>query len=180
MINGSDEGRHIDTLRTTIKNFASTVSLDDTNTHKVVIIDEADYMNADSVQPALRNFIETFYKNCRFIFTCNFKNKIIPALHSRCTCIDFRITNGQKVKTATAFMLRLIKLLDDEQIGYDKKVIAEKEKFVDSLNDVLNNDQIVLYNVFGREMLGEAKERMRDQRKRGKNMGGFKGKRKRW
>ena len=93
IINGSDEGRHIDTLRTTIKNFASTVSLDESNTHKVVIIDEADYMNADSVQPALRNFIETFYKNCRFIFTCNFRNKIIPALHSRCTVIDFRITN---------------------------------------------------------------------------------------
>ena len=89
IINGSDEGRHIDTLRTTIKNFASTVSLDESNTHKVVIIDEADYMNADSVQPALRNFIETFYKNCRFIFTCNFRNKIIPALHSRCTVIDF-------------------------------------------------------------------------------------------
>ena len=79
IINGSDEGRHIDTLRTTIKNFASTVSLDESNTHKVVIIDEADYMNADSVQPALRNFIETFYKNCRFIFTCNFRNKITPA-----------------------------------------------------------------------------------------------------
>jgi len=125
IINGSDEGRHIDTLRTTIKNFASSVSLDGNSNHKVVIIDEADYMNPDSVQPALRNFIETFYKNCRFIFTCNFKNKIIPALHSRCTVIDFRITNGQKVKTATAFMLRLIKLLDEEQIGYDKKVIAE-------------------------------------------------------
>ena len=80
IINGSDEGRHIDTLRTTIKNFASTVSLDEGANHKVVIIDEADYMNADSVQPALRNFIETFYKNCRFIFTCNYKNKIIPAL----------------------------------------------------------------------------------------------------
>ena len=77
IINGSDEGRHIDTLRTTIKNFASTVSLDESNTHKVVIIDEADYMNVDSVQFALRNFIETFYKNCRFIFTCNFRNKII-------------------------------------------------------------------------------------------------------
>ena len=125
MINGSDEGRHIDTLRTTIKNFASTVSLDDTNTHKVVIIDEADYMNADSVQPALRNFIETFYKNCRFIFTCNFKNKIIPALHSRCTCIDFRITNGQKVKTATAFLGRLGEILKSENIEYDKRVLAE-------------------------------------------------------
>ena len=125
IINGSDEGRHIDTLRTTIKNFASTVSLDESNTHKVVIIDEADYMNADSVQPALRNFIETFYKNCRFIFTCNFKNKIIPALHSRCTVIDFRITNGQKVKTASAFMKRLGELLKAENIEYDNKVLAE-------------------------------------------------------
>ena len=125
IINGSDEGRHIDTLRTTIKNFASTVSLDESNTHKVVIIDEADYMNADSVQPALRNFIETFYKNCRFIFTCNFRNKIIPALHSRCTVIDFRITNGQKVKTATAFLKRLGELLKAENIEYDNKVLAE-------------------------------------------------------
>ena len=125
IINGSDEGRHIDTLRTTIKNFASTVSLDESSTHKVVIIDEADYMNADSVQPALRNFIETFYKNCRFIFTCNFRNKIIPALHSRCTVIDFRITNGQKVKTATAFLKRLGELLKAENIEYDNKVLAE-------------------------------------------------------
>ena len=125
IINGSDEGRHIDTLRTTIKNFASTVSLDESSTHKVVIIDEADYMNADSVQPALRNFIETFYKNCRFIFTCNFKNKIIPALHSRCTVIDFRITNGQKVKTASAFMKRLGELLKAENIEFDNRVLAE-------------------------------------------------------
>jgi DNA polymerase III delta prime subunit len=125
IINGSDEGRHIDTLRTTIKNFASTVSLDDTKNHKVVIVDEADYMNPDSVQPALRNFMESFHKNCRFIFTCNFKNKIIPALHSRCTVIDFRITNGQKVKTAQAFLKRLGTVLDDESIEYDKKVLAE-------------------------------------------------------
>ncbi len=125
IINGSDEGRHIDTLRTTIKNFASSVSLDGNSNHKVVIIDEADYMNPDSVQPALRNFIETFYKNCRFIFTCNFKNKIIPALHSRCTCIDFRITNGQKIKTATAFMGRLSDVLKKEHIEFDKKVLAE-------------------------------------------------------
>ena len=89
IINGSDEGRQIDTLRTKIKSFASTVSLDKNARHKVIIVDEADYMNADSVQPALRNFIETFYKNCRFIFTCNFKNKIIPALHSRCSVVDF-------------------------------------------------------------------------------------------
>ena len=125
IINGSDEGRHIDTLRTTIKNFASSVSLDGNSNHKVVIIDEADYMNPDSVQPALRNFIETFYKNCRFIFTCNFKNKIIPALHSRCTVIDFRITNGQKVKTATAFLKRLGEILKTENIEYDNKVLAE-------------------------------------------------------
>ena len=125
IINGSDEGRHIDTLRTTIKNFASSVSLEGGSNHKVVIIDEADYMNADSVQPALRNFIETFYKNCRFIFTCNFRNKIIPALHSRCTVIDFRITNGQKVKTATAFLKRLGDVLKAENIEFDNKVLAE-------------------------------------------------------
>ena len=125
MINGSDEGRHIDTLRTQIKNFASTVSLEESNKHKIVIIDEADYMNPDSVQPALRNFIETFYKNCRFIYTCNFKNKIIRALHSRCTVIDFRITNGQKVQTATALLERLMTILKEEHISADKKVVAE-------------------------------------------------------
>ena len=125
IINGSDEGRHIDTLRTTIKNFASSVSLDGNSNHKVVIIDEADYMNADSVQPALRNFIETFYNNCRFIFTCNYVNKIIPALHSRCTVINFQITNGQKVKTAMAFMKRLEGVLKDENIEFEKKVLGE-------------------------------------------------------
>jgi len=125
IINGSDEGRHIDTLRNNIKNFASTVSLTETAGHKVVIIDEADYMNPESVQPALRNFIETFYKNCRFIFTCNYKNKILPALHSRCTVIDFTITNGQKVKTATQLMNRLCSILTDENIEFNKKVIAE-------------------------------------------------------
>ncbi|SVB74531.1 uncharacterized protein METZ01_LOCUS227385, partial [marine metagenome] len=89
MINGSDEGRMIDTLRTTVVNYASTVSL--SGGKKVIIIDEADYMNKDSVQPALRGVIEEFSKNCRFIFTCNFKNKIIPALHSRCSVVDFAI-----------------------------------------------------------------------------------------
>jgi len=125
IINGSDEGRQIDTLRTKIKNFASTVSLTEDANHKVVIIDEADYMNADSVQPALRNFIETFYNNCRFIFTCNYKNKIIPALHSRCTVVDFTIKNGQKVKTAKSFMERMSNVLTDENIEFDKKVLAE-------------------------------------------------------
>ena len=125
VVNGSDEGRHIDTLRTTIKSFASSVSLDENTNHKVVILDEADYMNPDSVQPALRNFMEQFHKNCRFIFTCNFKNKIIKPLQSRCTVIDFRITNGQKVKTASAFMNRLGEILTTENIEFDKKVLAE-------------------------------------------------------
>ena len=125
IINGSDEGRQIDTLRTKIKSFASTVSLDKEANHKVIIVDEADYMNADSVQPALRNFIETFYKNCRFIFTCNFKNKIIPALHSRCTVVDFAIKNGYRKKCADAMMVRLGTILDDEKVPYDKKVLAE-------------------------------------------------------
>ena len=125
IINGSDEGRQIDTLRNKIKNFASTVSLTESSAHKVVIVDEADYMNADSVQPALRNFIETFHSNCRFIFTCNYKSKILPALHSRCTVIDFAIKNGQKVKTAQALLKRLGKILDEEEVKYDNKVLAE-------------------------------------------------------
>ena len=125
IINGSDEGRHIDTVRNKIKNFASTVSLTEDANHKVVIIDEADYMSAESVQPALRNFIESFYNNCRFIFTCNYKNKILPALHSRCTVIDFKIVNGQRVKTATAFMKRIESILKDEKIEFDKKILAE-------------------------------------------------------
>ena len=125
IINGSDEGRHIDTLRNEIKNFASTVSLTKESKHKVIIVDEADYMNPDSVQPALRNFIETFFENCRFIFTCNFKNKILPALHSRCTVIDFRIGNGEKEKTAKAFLERLKFILDEEHLSYEDKVLAE-------------------------------------------------------
>ena len=89
IINGSDEGRQIDTLRTKIRSFASAVSFEGKT--KVVILDEADYMNRESVQPALRAFIETFSENCRFIFTCNYKNRIIPPLHSRTTVIDFNI-----------------------------------------------------------------------------------------
>ena len=125
IINGSDEGRQIDTLRNKIKNFASTVSLTEHSNHKVVIIDEADYMNAESVQPALRNFIETFYKNCRFILTCNYPYKFIEPLRSRFTQIDFKIVNGQKVKTATALLTRLGKILDEQEVSYDKKVLAE-------------------------------------------------------
>ena len=124
MINGSEEGG-IDVLRNKIKNFASTVSFNTESKHKVVIIDEADYMNAESVQPALRNFIETFYKNCRFILTCNYPYKFIEPLRSRFTQIDFKIVNGQKVKTATSFLNRLGKILDEQEVSYDKKVLAE-------------------------------------------------------
>jgi DNA polymerase III delta prime subunit len=123
VINGSDEGRLIDTLRTKIKNFASTVSL--SGGSKVVILDEADYISADSVQPALRNFIEEFSSNCRFIFTCNYKNRIIPALHSRCTVIDFKITPTEKQKLASVFMNRLKMICDDEGIKYEEKVLVE-------------------------------------------------------
>ena len=149
IINGSDEGRQIDTLRHKIKNFASTVSLTEESNHKVVIIDEADYMNADSVQPALRNFIETFYKNCRFIFTCNFVNKIIPALHSRCTVINFQITNGQKVKTAMAFMKRVEGILKDEKIDFEKKVLSELiQKHYPDFRRILN--ELQRYSVRGK------------------------------
>ena len=123
IINGSDEGRLIDTLRTKIKNFASTVSL--SGGAKVVILDEADYINADSVQPALRNFIEEFSSNCRFIFTCNYKNRIIPALHSRCTVIDFSITPDEKQRLASVFLARLMFICDEEKIQYDQKVLVE-------------------------------------------------------
>src|SRR6056300_947466 len=149
IINGSDEGRQIDTLRNKIKNFASTVSLTEQSNHKVVIVDEADYMNAESVQPALRNFIETFYKNCRFIFTCNYKNKILPALHSRCTVIDFAIKNGQKVKTAQALLQRLGKVLDEEGIEYDNKVLAELiQKYYPDFRRTIN--ELQRYSVRGK------------------------------
>ena len=149
IINGSDEGRQIDTLRHKIKNFASTVSLTEQSNHKVVIIDEADYMNADSVQPALRNFIETFYNNCRFIFTCNYRNKIIPALHSRCTVIDFTIKNGQKVKTAKSFMERMSVLLKSEHIEFDKKVLAELiQKYYPDFRRTIN--ELQRYSVRGK------------------------------
>ena len=149
IINGSDEGRQIDTLRNKIKNFASTVSLTEQSNHKVVIVDEADYMNAESVQPALRNFIETFYKNCRFIFTCNYKNKILPALHSRCTVIDFAIKNGQKVKTAQALLKRLGKVLDGEQVEYDNKVLAELiQKYYPDFRRTIN--ELQRYSVRGK------------------------------
>ena len=123
VINGSDEGRLIDTLRTKIKNFASTVSLSDAP--KVVILDEADYISADSVQPALRNFIEEFSANCRFIFTCNYKNRIIPPLHSRTTVIDFTMSPDERQRLASVFLARLMEICTTENIKYDQKVLVE-------------------------------------------------------
>ena len=122
LINGSEEG-NIDTLRTKIKSFASTISL--TDSKKVVILDEADYLNPNSTQPALRAFIEEFSNNCRFIFTCNYKNRIIEPLHSRCAVIDFKIENKDKQEIAASFFKRLTYILDTENIQYDPKPIVE-------------------------------------------------------
>jgi DNA polymerase III delta prime subunit len=121
VINGSDEGRMIETFRTKIKNYASSMSL--MGGRKVIIVDEADYMNAESVQPALRGAIEEFSSNCSFIFTCNFKNRIIDPIHSRCTCIDFKL-NGSKAKMATAFFKRVEWILGQENVTYEKDVVA--------------------------------------------------------
>ena len=121
VINGSDEGRQIETLRVKIKNYASSVSL--MGGRKVVIIDEADYMNAESVQPALRGAIEEFSGNCSFIFTCNFKNRIMEAIHSRCTVVDFKL-NGSKAKMASAFFKRVEGILKLENVEYDREVVV--------------------------------------------------------
>jgi DNA polymerase III delta prime subunit len=121
-INGSMNGG-IDTLRTEIKNFASTISF--TGTRKMVILDEADYLNAQSTQPALRNFMEEFSKNCGFILTCNFKNRIIEPLHSRCSVIEFKIPSSQKPKLAAQFHKRACGILEQEEIEFDKAVVAE-------------------------------------------------------
>ena len=124
VINGSDEGRFLDTVRNQAKNFASTVSLTGSSKHKVIIIDEADNTGND-VQLLLRANIEAFYNNCRFIFTCNYKNKIIEPLHSRCAVIDFIIKGKQRVQLAGSFFQRLQTILDAEKIEYDQKVVAE-------------------------------------------------------
>ena len=124
VINGSDEGRFLDTVRNNAKNFASTVSLTSDKKHKVIIIDEADNTTAD-VQLLLRASIEEFSGNCRFIFTCNYKNKIIEPLHSRCSVVEFSIKGKEKVNIAGLFFRRLQQILDLEKISYDAKVLAE-------------------------------------------------------
>ena len=124
VINGSDEGRFLDTVRNNAKNFASTVSLTSQSKHKVIIIDEADNTTSD-VQLLLRASIEEFSGNCRFIFTCNYKNKIIEPLHSRCSVVEFSIKGKEKVKIAGLFFKRLQQILDIERISYDPPVLAE-------------------------------------------------------
>ena len=124
VINGSDEGRFLDTVRNQAKNFASTVSLTGSSKHKVIIIDEADNTGND-VQLLLRANIEAFYSNCRFIFTCNYKNKIIEPLHSRCAVVEFSIKGREKAQLAGSFFKRLQNILDQESIKYDPKVLAQ-------------------------------------------------------
>ena len=124
VINGSDEGRFLDTVRNSAKNFASTVSLTSDSKHKVIIIDEADNTTSD-VQLLLRASIEEFSKNCRFIFTCNYKNKIIDPLHSRCSVVDFSVNKKDKPTIAAQFFARLNTILEEEKVEADKKVLAE-------------------------------------------------------
>ena len=146
MINGSEESG-IDTLRTKIKGFASTVSL--TDSPKIVIIDEADYLQANSTQPALRSFIEEFSANCRFIFTCNFKNRILEAIHSRCACIDFKIDTKDKQVLLATFFKRASQILKQENIEFDQKVVAELiTKHFPDYRRVLN--ELQRYSVSGK------------------------------
>ena len=145
MINGSEESG-IDVLRTKIKNFASTVSLH--GGRKYLIMDEADYLNPQSTQPAMRGFMEEFHKNCGFIFTCNYKNRIIPALQSRCSVINFDIPTNEKQKLASDFFARTITILEQSQVKYDKRVVAEViNKFFPDWRRVLN--ELQRYSVSG-------------------------------
>lgn len=140
VINGSNEGRQIDTLRNEIANFASSMSFK--GTRKYVILDEADYLNPQSVQPALRNFIEEFSSNCGFILTCNFKARIMEPLHSRCAIIDFRLSKEDRVKVAAQFMKRLQYILEQEGVKYDVAVVAEiLKKYFPDWRRVINELQ---------------------------------------
>ena len=148
VINGSDEGRFLDTVRNNAKNFASTVSLSSEAKHKVVIIDEADNTGND-VQLLLRAFIEEFAGNCRFIFTCNYKNKILEPLHSRCAVVEFNIKGKEKQEIAAKFFQRLLYILDKEKVEADKKVLVELiNKHFPDWRRVLNECQ--RYSVSGK------------------------------
>jgi DNA polymerase III delta prime subunit len=139
VVNGSLSG-NIDTLRTDIMNFATTVSFSEGR--KYVILDEADYLNPQSTQPALRNFMEEYSKNCGFILTCNFKNRIISPLQSRCSTVDFTYTKGDAPKLAGEFFKRVCNILELEDVPYDKKVVAEiVQKFYPDWRRVLNELQ---------------------------------------
>jgi len=141
LINGSEE-RNIETLRVKIKQFASTVSLTTDGGPKIVILDEADYLNPQSTQPALRGFIEEFSKNCRFIFTCNYKNRIIEPLHSRCSVIDFTIKADQKPQIASGIYQRILDILTKENVEYNEKVVVEiVNKFFPDFRRMLNEIQ---------------------------------------
>jgi DNA polymerase III delta prime subunit len=150
MINGSDESG-IDVFRTKIKDFASSMSF--TGGRKVIIIDEADYLNPNSTQPALRNAMEEFASNCSFIFTCNFKNRIIDPLHSRCAVVDFTLKNDEKSKMAAQFFKRIQSILQSENVEYEDKVIAEliKKHFPD-FRRILN--ELQRYSQFGKIDVG--------------------------
>ena len=146
MINGSMNG-NIDTLRNDILNFASSVSL--SGGRKYVILDEADYLNQNSTQPALRNFMEEFSKNCGFILTCNFKNRIIKPLHSRCSVIEFKISKKDMAKLAVQFLKRIELILKNESIEYDKSVIVSLiESFFPDWRRVLN--ELQRYSALGK------------------------------
>jgi len=146
VINGSEEG-NIDTLRGKIKQFASTVSLH--GSYKVVILDEADYLNPQSTQPALRGFIEEFSNNCRFILTCNFKNRIIEPLHSRCSVYDFTIPNAQRPAIAGGIFKRVTEILNKEGIEFEKDIIIELiNRHFPDFRRILN--ELQRYSVSGR------------------------------
>jgi len=148
VINGSDEGRFLDTVRNNAKNFASTVSLTATAKHKVIIIDEADNTSND-VQLCLRAFIEEFAGNCRFIFTCNYKNKILEPLHSRCSVVEFGIKGKDRQSIAAQFFKRLQEILDTEGVEYDNKVLVELiNKHFPDWRRVLN--EVQRYSVSGK------------------------------
>ena len=148
VINGSDEGRFLDTVRNNAKNFASTVSLSSEAKHKVIIIDEADNTGND-VQLLLRAFIEEFAGNCRFIFTCNYKNKILEPLHSRCAVVAFAIRGKEKQQIAANFFQRLNFILEQERIETDKKVLIQLiNKHFPDWRRVLNECQ--RYSVSGK------------------------------
>ena len=127
VVNGSDEGRFLDTVRNRVRQFATTVSLTSGGAHKVVIIDEADNTTND-VQLSLRTAVEEFHSNCRFIFTCNFPNKIIEPLHSRCTVVDFKINTEQAMELQGQFFARLKEILDEQNVEYQDKVLAKVVK----------------------------------------------------